>query len=354
MDTYNFTIPAGTVYHLPEIRTDLPEDCHPRCGELEEHANAFARPYLIAYFGDEDRADRYLGQGHPHYACTGFPRTLEDRVQALCDSILPATLLDDSFSKPGLQDNLSAAREHHARWSAIFAGEPPLPEADPEFFFVHEALQACTAHASPGLAVRLRAGWQDVADAFLEEAIRRHRNETLDLESYAERRVKVHFRQWMVAHLEFSLGIDLGALADHPLIRSAQNHTVWHVALTNDCHSLVKELSANESTNAIIELIRHDRMDLQAAVDKVVALIHQAEQDYLQVRDDIRRNAIGDNADVIAFVDGLAFLASANLRWCQRTTRYHGLDHDGSQVLPGPVTIKYLPTVHTPREEFDH
>ena len=81
MDVYDFTIPEGTIFHLPEIHTSLPEGSRPRCGEREEHANAFARPHLIAYFGDEDRADRYLAQGHPHYACAGFPCTLKDRAR---------------------------------------------------------------------------------------------------------------------------------------------------------------------------------------------------------------------------------------------------------------------------------
>ncbi|MCY0992207.1 terpene synthase family protein [Nannocystis sp. ILAH1] len=145
-------------------RPTLHRRSHSRC----PWPSWLARPYLIAYLGDEDRADRYLDQKQAHFACVGYPRTLEDRAHVLCDSVLP---VDDTFSKPGIQGNPAAAREHHAGWSAVFAGEPPPPGADPAYFFVHEALEACLPHASPGLVERLRSGWQDVADAFLDEAI---------------------------------------------------------------------------------------------------------------------------------------------------------------------------------------
>ncbi|ARZ72525.1 hypothetical protein SMD11_6949 [Streptomyces albireticuli] len=352
MDPYDFTIPTGTVFRIPEIRSSLPEARHPRCAELDERAHTFSRPYLIGYFGDEDRADRFLAQGHAHYACLGYPRTLEDRAQAVANSILPATLLDDTFSKPGLQGNLTALKEHHARWSAVFAGERPPPEADAAYHFVYDSIEACAPYASPGVARRLREGWQDAADAFLDEAVHRHHKDTADLGTYAERRVRVHFRMWACALLEFSLGIDLGPLAGHPLIRSAQHHVIWHLALANDCYSLVKELSAQESTNTIIELIRHDKLDLQTAVDEVVELVHRTEQDYLRVREEIRRGPLGGNPDVTAYMDGLGFFITGNLRIMQSSSRYHGLDHDGSRVLPGPMTITYMPTVHTPREEF--
>ncbi|GLX41872.1 hypothetical protein Sros01_79440 [Streptomyces roseochromogenus] len=351
MDPYDFTIPAGTVFRIPEIRTSLPDARHPRCAELDERAHAFARPYLVGYFGDEDRADRFLEQGHAHYACLGYPRSLDDRAQSVADSILPATLLDDTFSKPGLQGDLAALRSHHARWSAVFAGERPPRDADPAYHFVYDSMQACLPFALPGVAQRLRDGWQDAADAFLDEAVHRHHNATTDLDTYADRRVRVHFRVWACALLEFSLGIDLGPLADHPLIRSAQYHVIWNLALANDCYSLVKELSAREATNTIIELMRHDGLDLQTAVDKVVDMLHRTEQDYLHIRDEAR-TAFADNADVAAYMDGLGYFITANLRIMQSSSRYHGLDHDGSQVLPGPVTITPMPTVHSPREQF--
>nr|BEK69099.1 hypothetical protein KPHV_63260 [Kitasatospora purpeofusca] len=351
MDPYDFTIPAGTVFRIPEIRTSLPVVRHPRCAELDERAHAFSRPYLVGYFGDEDRADRFLDQGHAHYACLGYPRTLDDRAQALTDSILPATLLDDTFSKPGLQGDLAALEEHHARWSALFAGEPLPPGADPAYHFVHDSIEACAPYATPGVARRLREGWQDAADAFLDEAVHRHHNRTTDLDTYAERRVRVHFRKWACALLEFSLGIDLGPLADHPLVRVAEHHVIWHLALANDCYSLVKELSAHEATNTIIELMRHEGLNLQTAVDKVAGLVHQAEREYLRVREEIR-STFGDDADITRYADALGFFITGNLHIMQTSSRYHGLDHDGSQVLPGPVAITHIPTVHTAREEF--
>ncbi|GLX34306.1 hypothetical protein Sros01_03790 [Streptomyces roseochromogenus] len=353
MDPYDFTIPAGTVFRIPEIHTSLPDARHPRCTELDEGAHAFGRPYLVGYFGDEDRADRYLKQGNAHYACLAYPRALNDLAQAVANSVLAASLFDDTFSKPGLQGDLTALRNHHARWSAVFAGERPPRDADPAYHCVYDSIQACLPYATPGVALRLLDGWQDVADAFLDEAVHRHHNDTTDLDTYADRRVRVHFRLWACVLLEFSLGIDLGPLADHPLIRSAQYDVIWSMALANDCYSLVKELSAQEATNTIIELMRHDGLDLQTAVDKVVDLVHRTEQDYLRVRDEARTLFAG-NADVAAYMDGLGYFITANLRIMQSSSRYHGLDHDGSRVLPGPVTITTVPTVHTPREQFRH
>jgi hypothetical protein len=137
-------------------------------------------------------------------------------------------------------------------------------------------------------------------------------------------------------------------MSKHPDILRARRASINHTTLVNDLYSFPKELDAKEAMNAIPVLIRREDLDLQNAVNKVVQLIHQAENDFVSVREDILRGPLGQRLDIKSYLNGIEYIMTGNLRWSQMSTRYFGDQHDGSFITSGPITITPKLTVHTP------
>ncbi|WP_306358466.1 MULTISPECIES: terpene synthase family protein [unclassified Nocardia] len=339
-------------FHLPEIVTRLPHACHRDCAELDARSAAFARPYLRSYFGDVDRTERYLRQRIPHYGCLAYPDTLGDRTVDLVNLMMGVTIYDDTFSRPGIQFDSAATTRLHERWCQVFDGDRPPDE--PAHRFVHDVITAAEARMTPHLARRSRQAWREMADSHLAEAVRRQNGITLDPDRYMSERLTNVYGWWITTHVEYALGIDLGELAAAPEIRAVRARAIAHIALVNDLYSFAKELDLEEAMNLILVLLHRDNLDLQDAVDTVVALIHQAEADFVADCDVVRAGPLGSRSEIRAYLDGIAYTMTGNLRWSQLSTRYHGDQHDGGLVTRGTISLTPRPTIYSPsRREFD-
>jgi len=345
-----FSVPTGTVFYLPPVKTQLPEACNANCKHPDEVSDGIARPYLIEYFGDEERADRYLRQRIAHFGCICYPYAGPDRAQNVNNLMIPVTLYDDTFSKPGIQESITAGKALHDRWCDVFRGQrPPSGKDNAAFTFVYEAVEAAAAQMTPDLDRRVRQSWLDMADSHLDEAVLRNSGITPNMAEYLEKRLTNVYGWWLTIHVEYAKAIDLGSLAaTDPDILQARIASINHITLVNDLYSFPKELDAKEAMNAILVLMRLEGYDLQSAVNKVVDLIQDAEKRFIDACARIRAGPLGEHADVREYLDGIAYLMTGNLRWSQLSPRYFGDQHDGSIVYEGSVTITPKPTCHTP------
>ncbi|KPM41696.1 hypothetical protein AK830_g4843 [Neonectria ditissima] len=342
-------LPPGTVFNLPEVITRLPEACHGDCAQLDHTSDALARQYLVDYFGDEERADRYLRQRISHFACICYPYSSSERAQSLTNLMIPVTIFDDTFSRPDTQEDLAAATALHDDWCAVFKGHRPPPHGNSAFLLVYNAIEAAAARMSEHLAARVRQAWSDMAASHLDEAVLRNNNIALSYEQYMEKRLTNVYGWWLTTHVEYAKGIDLGELSNHPEIMAVRRAAINHVTLVNDLYSFPKELDAKEAMmNAILVLMRRENLNLQQSIDKVVDNIHQAELDFISARDNILQGQQGQLSDIGAYLDGVGYVMTGNLRWSQMSTRYFGDDHDGARITSGPITITPKPTVHAP------
>ncbi|GAB1320619.1 Terpene synthase [Madurella fahalii] len=319
-----FSIPTGTVFHLPPAITQLAEGCHENCLELDRLSDSIARPYLIEYFGDEERADRYLRQRISHFGCAGYPYAPRERAQNINNLMIPVTLFDDTFSKPGVQESIAAGKALHARWCDVFNGKRPDRPGNAAFFYVFETVEAAAAQMTPGLDRR---------------AVLRNNDITPALDQYMEKRLTNIYGWWLTTHVEYAKDIDIGELSSDPDILLARVAAINHITLVNDLYSFPKELDAKEAMNAILVLMRRGGMGLQQAINKIVDLIHEAERNFIAQRDMILSGPLGKRPDIREYLDGVEYLMTGNLRWSQMSPRYFGDQHDGSFVLSGDITI---------------
>jgi hypothetical protein len=344
MTDYRPVLPVGTTYYLPEVVTHLPAACHPDCASLDRQCEDWARPYVLGYFGDEARADRYRRQGLSHYACGSYPKARADRIYNVGNLMISSTLFDDTFSKPEIQNSLDASKQLHAQWCNVFDGHRPDDDS-PAFLMVYDSIEAVAAQVSERLAGRALQAWRDITDTHLDVAIYQDTDEPLTFDFYLHKRRINFYGWWLFVYAEYAMGIDLSDLSSMELM-AAQTYANNHMTLVNDLYSFPKELFADPGMNAILVFLRQG-LGLQQAVDRVVQLIHQAEAEFINVRDEILLGSLGARSDVRAYLDALGYLINGNLRWSQITPRYHGDDHHGGSITSGTITLRPRPTAHT-------
>jgi hypothetical protein len=334
---------------MPPIPMRLPLLAHPDHERIEEECARRARPYLVAYFGREDLADRYVRQRMPYWACVCYPHMLDDRCVTLPNIMIPAGICDDSFSRPGIQEDVTRSGELRRRWLAMLDGEP----VDPEFHagrMLRDALAPAWPQMPPRLAARYRNTYRDILVSTVAETDARGVGEHPPFDEYMELRLTNLFGYWATCQTEYALGCDLTAeLGTDPHLAAARDLAINHMTLVNDLYSFPKEYEAGESLNAMWILLRDEELTLQQAVDRLAELIGQTEEEFSRACAQARGGPAARNTAVPAYLRELGHLISGNLHYHSLTTRYHGDDafSSGAQQ-PGTVTVKRLGTVHTP------
>jgi hypothetical protein len=129
--------------------------------------------------------------------------------------MIPVTLYDDTFSKPGIQENITEATGLHDLWCRVFDGEcPPLGEDNAAFVLVYHSIEAATAQMTDHLASRVRKAWHDMAGSHLDEAVLRNNDITPELHSYMDNRLTNVYGWWLIIHVEYAKGIDIGGYVE--------------------------------------------------------------------------------------------------------------------------------------------
>ncbi|MEU7133736.1 terpene synthase family protein [Streptomyces sp. NPDC046261] len=337
-------------FELPPVPMRLPLLGHPETARIEEECYRWARPYLIAYFGNEECADRYILQRMAYWACLCYPHMLDDRCVTLPNIMIPAGICDDSFSRPGIQESLDRTGALRRSWLAMLDGEP----VDPGFHagrMLRDALAPAWPQMSPDLAGRYRDAYRDVIASAVTEADARIHDDLLPFDDYMELRLTNLFGYWATCQTEYALGCDLTEELDtDKALAKARDLAIHHMTLVNDLYSFPKEYEAGEAMNCMWILMRTEALPLQRAVNRLVELIGQTEEMFSRTCSEVVGGAGAVHPAVPAYLKELGHLISGNLHYHSLTTRYHGDDaSEGSGRKSGTVTIKPLGTVHAPR-----
>lgn len=336
-------VKPGAHFLLPGVSTRLPLAVYPDSAAIERECGAWARPYLVDYFGGERLADRYIRQRMPYWACVCYPHMKADRAFILPNIMIPAGIGDDSFSKPGIQEDITAVTALRDRWNAVLDDVRPGPEF-PAGRMLYDALEQAWPQMPRPLADRYRQCYREIFDSARDEARARHSAGVPDHVTYMRQRLINLFGYWATIQTEYAIGVDMtGPLTeDHHLAR-ARDLVIEHMILVNDLYSFPKEMDAGEAMNSIRVFMDRQGLSLQEAVDRLGHLITATEDQFICVRDGIASRATGD---VRSYVAELGHLISGNLHYHRLTTRYHGDGHTGAEVISGRVTLRPRPTVH--------
>jgi hypothetical protein len=340
-------LPPGTEFFVPEISSALPLEFHADVARIDERCAAWARPRLTAYFGKAALAERYIRQRMPRWACACYPHMGVDWEFALPNMMIPSGIADDAFSRPGIQESVRAATALRDRYFGVLDGHPAGDDF-PAGRMLGEALDLATPRMAPTVAERYRDAYRSIFHSAVQEAERRNGDNLPDFATYMRGRRTNLFGYWATIQTEFALGIDLTReLDENQDLALARDLTIDHMILVNDLYSFPKEHDAGETMNAVWILVARQGRALQEAIDRLAQLIGETEAAFTAARRRIARGDLAGRADVSRYVTELGHLITGNIYYHERTTRYHGDDHDGRRVASTRVAMVRRPTVHS-------
>jgi Terpene synthase family 2, C-terminal metal binding len=168
--------------------------------------------------------------------------------------MLPVTVSDDVFSRPGVMENPLQGADLYNKYVAALDGN--LDETELSQFAPCRLLAdsfVLLARRSPaGSAQRLRQSVLDALASNVEESTQRVTNFHPNLEEYLEIRPANLYGYVSVIVAECAINVDVGEqLAASKDLALARDLTIRHMIFVNDLYSFPKEIAAGENRNAM-------------------------------------------------------------------------------------------------------
>ncbi|MBT2207719.1 terpene synthase family protein [Actinomadura sp. NEAU-AAG7] len=329
----------GTQFHLPELTRSIPVKIHPRAAECEAESEQWVRAMLGAALVTEQKMEEILEERGSHWACLGFPTATGRRMTPLCDLSQFLFAFDSDFTnRMGSRGELDRAKDTFTRIFGIMAGATPAPAMAYEIAF-HDVWRRIAEVMNPPQRKRFVDACTAYLNAQLLEVAARERDEIFDFETYMEiHRDSIATRPYCV-QIEYGLEIDLSEIIEEPPLKLVHRHTSEHFVLVNDLFSFPLECAADDYVNAVAVFCAGDGMPLQAAINRLCALIDQAEANFIRARAELLASSLGGYPGLRAYVDALGLMMSGSLHWSYFTTRYHGPGFVWNGATSGLVTL---------------
>ncbi|MER7395335.1 terpene synthase family protein [Streptomyces sp. NPDC000151] len=261
--------------------------------------------------------------------------------------MIPSGIVDDAFSRPGVQESVRAAARLRDRYLRVVDGEQAGDDF-PAGRMLGDAMALAIPQMTPAVARRYRDAYRDILHSAVQEAEERKDGSLPDFATYMQGRRTNLFGYWATIQTEFALGLDLGRKLDESEdLALVRDLTIDHMVLVNDLYSFPKEYDAREVMNAVWIFVVREGRALQQAIDRLAELIGEVEDAFVAARRRIAEGPLAGRADISRYVTELGHLISGNVYYHQRTTRYHGDEHGGQRVAATRVATVRRPTVHS-------
>ncbi|KAF7347139.1 Terpene cyclase [Mycena venus] len=275
----------------------------------------------------------------PYLVATWFPKASWDRSRLASQIITFLYLWDDAIDNPEITNmfnDLEASNkfreETRQQFNRYLADGPVLFDATGDESRFSPILRSF-APIGEAFAFRMTKGQRGKILDELYKYLRACEVEQLSelsgrapiIEEYLERRMGTSSVGFILACLEYILGIDLG-----DAIRNDEDVRV----IINDILSLRRELRYPYYNNAVAVLY-HQHQDLQKAVDETHKIILRS----IAKLEEAAKRALNRyperRADLEAWIDGCKNMCTGNVRWSLHIARY-GL---GVDALDGTTEI---------------
>ncbi|MFJ2669164.1 terpene synthase family protein [Streptomyces sp. NPDC087525] len=357
----------GMEYRLPDISVRLPLEVAPGYQEMRPRVHAWARRYLLEYFGENEQdsrcTDSFLRQGMCYWTAACWPDVIPERQFAMMVWGFWGTLSpDDMLSHPATLDDPAILLAVRDAMVDAAEGRPRRHAAVELPADVERALSAATRMCRDGQALIARTCprplfssiTRTLQDAMISNADPdRHTggDQFPTFEAFQrERRVDV-FGPWMMAMCEWTMGVDLDGLAStDPDLAQICSWTTDHFTLVNDIYSFPKELAAGEQMNTVWFLMHHEGLSLQQSLDWLADRAALTEQRFTTACDEILAGPLGHREDVRRFVRALGQMIAGNVAFHLRTSRYFDTPQPPAtpHTSPEPTVLYRRGTVHQP------
>ncbi|KAK7063503.1 terpene cyclase [Favolaschia claudopus] len=270
----------------------------------------------------------------PYLASTWFPYASWEGLRLASQVITFLYLWDDAIDTPELTDMCydcaagnkfrQDSRDLFNRYLARILGPargsdagliPPLRSFIP-------IGEACAFRMSEEQRDQILSELNKYMDACDVEQHSEMSGQAPTIEEYLPRRMGTSAVGFVVACLEYILGIELGnRLRSDEDVKAVFNETVVNIAITNDILSLRRELRYPFYNNAVAVLY-HQHRDLQTAVDETHKIILASINRLEVAAKNILKRYPERREDLTTWIDGCKTMCTGNLRWSLHIARY--------------------------------
>ncbi|KAF7347133.1 Terpene cyclase [Mycena venus] len=282
----------------------------------------------------------------PYFAATWFPKASWDRVWLGAQVCTFLYLWDDATDTPELTNmvnDLDASnqfREETRKQIDRYLGDKPLlgvatdshlPPAVRSFDRIGETF---AFRMTRGQRVQVSNELHKYVDACEAEQLSELRGQAPTIEEYLQRRLGTSAVGFVIACLEYILGIDLGdTIRNDQYVKAVFDETVFIIAIVNDILSLRRELRYPFYNNAVAVLY-HQHQSLQKAVDETYRLILRS----IKKLEDAAKRALErypERQGLATWIEGCKTMCTGNVAWSLHNGRYAL----GVEALDGTTTI---------------
>jgi hypothetical protein len=340
----------GTEFYLPEFPYLLPARRHPRTQRIRRQSDEWVRRHMAFALDDAHAMDLLLEETASLWTCYVLPTAAENRLLPLCEYTEYLSVFDNAMvDRTKIGKDPAAAKELFERVTDILTDQ--AVGADFAWGRVLADLwRDMRAGCSPALWERFMAEVRRFLAGCVAEITSRSDGSVFDYDTYIKvRRDSVGMGMYFVLG-EYGLGIDLtDDLARHRPLRDVIDVALDHIMLTNDLFSFRAEAGMDDYVNALSVLRLSEGLDLQAAVDRLFAVIDGLRADFMAARAAIEAGELGRRPEIRAYLDALWHMMAGNLQWSYLTSRYNGPGHRWNGVRSGVVTLHRDRTVYSGR-----
>ncbi|WP_125910510.1 terpene synthase family protein [Burkholderia singularis] len=317
---------ASDELFFPSPRLELKAAWHPLHDAIEQQLAVDNYSYLLRHCGNEQAARRFLSQRIPAYGGLCYPNALDERIYAIEQLMNAVTLMDDAFTafaRDGNQPGLDALR---GDFIAAIDGKCPSPDT-PSAQLLYETLRLMD-----GVRTSRPRFWQRFIGCIGEQIDMQANPSAIDVahlsfNEYLQLRHVEGFGHWITLTTEYALDVDMGDLLDESLI-AVRDAAIDSVILVNDLFSFRKESSSSETLNAVWILMRVEQLDTQAAICRLAELCELNERRLIDAQNSVAASALGQRADVRAYIAELGHMSAGNAEFHRFSTRYHAEECD--------------------------
>ncbi|MER5638812.1 terpene synthase family protein [Kitasatospora sp. NPDC002227] len=315
-------------FYLPPLPRLLPVGYHPEAARIEFASNGWVRRMLGPCFAGEEQLLHFLRQRNGLYGPLTVPRADAGRARDIADWYQFVTVID-SFAS-----DRHALGADHASARATFAAvldalDGPLPAGDGPAAVYGRAARDLYERLGRGLSPAQTARLLASLAAFLHGCAVEIRSKLDRAVPEFEECMRVREDSFGCAFLqlltEYAAEVDLTALRATGLLNQVHHHAMRQLIIVNDLLSWRKEYRDEDTMTTVRVLCEGQGLTLQAAVDRLCALVERHERAYLAARDALLAGPA--DADLRAYLAGLDQLIGGSQEFEYLTPRYFG---DGS------------------------
>jgi hypothetical protein len=321
---------------IPPLYYPFPPEVNPQVEAVRDRTLAWVRRYALVK--DETALARLCDVEAAELAGRAYPRSPRDRLAIISDYYTWLFLLDDECDEAGIGRRPERLAALNGQCLEVLSGRAPEQLSNPSrprpgrpdvplVRALDELRGRMEKPVSRAWMDRFNMRVSEYFEALVWEARNRELGEWPDVATYIQMRPYTGAVYTALDLIELTEGQTLPLVVrKHPDVRRLMVMTSNAVCWCNDLFSLRKERAHGDMHNLALVIQHEEGITLQAAVDRVAALIERDVKGFIALEDALPSFGPENDDGVRRFVAGMRALMRGNRDWSAGSRRYQEVE----------------------------